>query len=40
MLEVHEQGKSCVAVEIREKAELYCQQLQHYGLRTTMDQAT
>lgn len=39
MLEVHHQGKSCVATENREKAELYWQQLQQYGLRTTLQKA-
>ncbi len=33
MLEVHHQGKSCVARETREKAEFYCRQLQQYGLK-------
>jgi ATP-dependent Clp protease adaptor protein ClpS len=39
MLEVHHQGKSCVATETREKAELYQQQLQGYGLMVTIEQA-
>jgi ATP-dependent Clp protease adaptor protein ClpS len=39
MLEVHHQGKSCVATETREKAELYWQQLQQFGLRTTLERA-
>jgi ATP-dependent Clp protease adaptor protein ClpS len=39
MMEVHEQGKSCVAVENREKAELFWQQLQQYGLRTSLEKA-
>jgi ATP-dependent Clp protease adaptor protein ClpS len=38
MLEVHEQGKSCVATETREKAELYHQQLQGYGLTVSIEQ--
>ena len=38
MLEVHEQGKSCVAVETREKAEFYYQQIQAHGLTVTMEQ--
>ena len=40
MLEVHYQGKSCVATEPREKAELYWQQLQQFGLRTTIEKAS
>jgi len=36
MLEVHRQGKSCVASETREKAELYHQQLQSFGLTVTL----
>jgi ATP-dependent Clp protease adaptor protein ClpS len=39
MLEVHNLGKSCVAVETREKAELYWQKLQHFGLKTTLERA-
>lgn len=39
MLEVHEKGKSCVATETREKAELYHQQLQGYGLMVTIEQS-
>src|SRR5262245_61505550 len=38
MLEVHNQGKSCVAIETREKAELYHQQLQARGLMVTLEQ--
>src|SRR5213083_1746910 len=38
MLEVHHQGKSCVATETREKAELYYQQLQGFGLSVTIEQ--
>ena len=37
MLEVHYSGKSCVATETREKAELYHQQLQGYGLNVTIE---
>jgi len=37
MLEVHQQGKSCVVRETREKAEHYYQQLQAFGLTTTME---
>lgn len=36
MLEVHHRGKSCVAVETREKAELYHQQIQSRGLIVTI----
>ena len=39
MLEVHHLGKSVVAVETREKAELYYQQIQSYGLTVTVEQA-
>ncbi len=39
MLEVHHQGKSCVATETREKAELYHQQLQGFGLNVTIERA-
>jgi ATP-dependent Clp protease adaptor protein ClpS len=39
MMEVHVQGKSCVAKESREKAEFYWEQLQGYGLRTTLQKA-
>jgi len=39
MLEVHHNGKSCVATETREKAELYFQQLQGYGLTVTIEQS-
>jgi ATP-dependent Clp protease adaptor protein ClpS len=39
MLEVHHQGKSCVARESREKAELYWQQLQLRGLKTTIERS-
>ena len=38
MLEVHEQGKSCVAVETHEKAEFYYQQIQAHSLTVTMEQ--
>ena len=37
MLEVHKQGKSCVATETREKAEFYHQQLQAHGLTVTLE---
>jgi ATP-dependent Clp protease adaptor protein ClpS len=39
MLEVHQQGKSVVATETREKAELYYQQIQSYGLMVTIEQS-
>lgn len=39
MLEVHEQGKSCVAQETRERAELYWQRIQQYGLKVTLEKA-
>ena len=38
MLEVHQQGKSCVASETRERAEFYHQQLQAHGLSVTIEQ--
>lgn len=39
MLEVHEQGRSMVAMETREKAEMYCQRLQEFGLKSTLESA-
>ena len=39
MLQVHYQGKSIVATETREKAELYHQQIQAYGLTVTLETA-
>jgi ATP-dependent Clp protease adaptor protein ClpS len=39
MLEVHQQGKSIVATETREKAELYHQQIQAHGLMVTIEKA-
>jgi ATP-dependent Clp protease adaptor protein ClpS len=39
MLEVHHQGKSLVATESRERAELYHQQIQAHGLNVTIEQA-
>lgn len=36
MLEVHHQGKSIVATEPREKAELHVSQLHGYGLQATI----
>jgi len=40
MMEVHRQGKSLVATETREKAELYHQQIQAHGLIVTLEQAS
>ena len=40
MLEVHHQGKSIVATETREKAELYHQQIQAHGLNVTIEQGS
>lgn len=40
MLEVHHQGKSVVATETREKAELYHQQIQANGLSVTIEQSS
>jgi len=37
MLEVHHDGKSLVASEEREKAEMYVSQLHQYGLQATME---
>jgi len=39
MLEVHNQGKSIVATAPREKAEVDCHRLHHYGLWATIEQA-
>jgi ATP-dependent Clp protease adaptor protein ClpS len=39
MMEVHVQGRSCVAKESREKAEFYWDRLQGYGLRVTLQQS-
>lgn len=39
MLEVHHQGKSLVASEPREQAELHMQQLHQYGLRATLQRS-
>ena len=39
MMEVHQQGKSCVATETREKAEFYHQQIQAHGLVVTIEPA-
>ena len=38
MLEVHKLGKSIVATDTREKAELYHQQIQAHGLMVTIEQ--
>jgi ATP-dependent Clp protease adaptor protein ClpS len=40
MLEVHHQGKSVVATETREKAELYHQQIQSHGLSVSIEKAS
>ena len=37
MLEVHQLGKSLVATETREKAELYHLQIQAHGLKVTIE---
>ena len=37
MMEVHTQGKSLVATETREHAELFVHQLQGFGLNATME---
>jgi ATP-dependent Clp protease adaptor protein ClpS len=37
MKEVHESGKSLVATEEREQAELHVSQLHQYGLQATME---
>jgi ATP-dependent Clp protease adaptor protein ClpS len=39
MLEVHQQGKSLVATETRERAELYHLQIQSHGLTVTLEKA-
>ncbi len=39
MLEVHHLGRSTVACEPREKAEMYVQQLHGFGLHATMERA-
>lgn len=38
MLEVHEQGRSLVARETREKSEFYVAQLQSFGLKATIEE--
>ena len=40
MLEVHHQGKSVVATETRERAELFHQQIQAHGLSVTIEQSS
>jgi len=37
MLDVHQNGKSCVARETKEKAEFYHHQLQSFGLTVTLE---
>lgn len=39
MREVHEQGRSIVATETRERAELYHQQIQAFGLKVSLEPA-
>ena len=39
MLEVHHDGKSVVVTAPREKAELDCHRLHHYGLWATIEEA-
>lgn len=39
MLQVHNEGKSIVVTVPREKAELDCHRLHHYGLWATIEQA-
>ena len=39
MLEVHNSGKSIVVTAPREKAELDCHRLHHYGLWATIEEA-
>jgi len=40
MMEVHEQGRSLVATETRERAEFYHQQIQSFGLNVTIEQSS
>lgn len=40
MLEVHHKGKSCVAIDTREKAEHLLQQLQQRGLKVSLQQTS
>lgn len=40
MLEVHHQGKSCVARESREQAEHIMQMLQQHGLKVSLQRAS
>lgn len=40
MLEVHQQGRSCVATVEREKAEYYVSRLHGFGLQATMEQVS
>jgi ATP-dependent Clp protease adaptor protein ClpS len=37
MMEVHERGKSVVAQASKEKAELYWQRIQQFGLKVTLE---
>src|SRR5690349_19079496 len=40
IMEVHQLGKSLVATETKEKAELYHQQIQAHGLSVTIEQSS
>ena len=40
MMEVHQLGRSLVATETRERAELYHQQIQSFGLSVTVEQSS
>ncbi len=40
MMEVHQQGKSVVASETRERAEHYHQQIQSHGLKVSIEPAS
>lgn len=40
MMEVHQQGRSLVATETRERAEFYHQQIQAFGLNVTLEQSS
>ena len=40
MLEVHRQGRSLVATEPREQAEMYVHQLHEHGLQATMQRSS
>ena len=40
MMQVHQQGRSLVATETRERAEFYHQQIQAFGLNVTIEQSS